>query len=283
MHEDIQDRETLLIALGDSWTWGDSICNIDTATVEQYDHPDRVKYIYGAQLAKMLNSDFVNVGHCGGSNNDMLKRLVPLLSHNHAKYKKIYVIITLTEICRDLYHNKGKGIDRFFYNENIQPFAYFPLPDSINKNFYEFLKMYERNMFLRFKYVIEQYKEVKFLIGRNFTYSFGENVDLIKDHHLNKNWIDCLNEHQANINIYPKDIRCLTQISINSIDSYFKDLGVFDHIIGDLILELAKGRSAIDWFMSSPLNHKKASRHPTIEGHEIWAKYLYENFTKENS
>lgn len=279
LYEDIQNKETLLMALGDSWTWGDSLCGVNAESPKSYDHPDRVKYIYGAKLANMLDSDFVNMGHCGGSNQRMLSRLKMLLSHNHEKYKKIYVIVTLTENCRDLENWKSKGSDQKLTQTFIDWFK----SDEINKNFYKFLQMYERNMFLQFKSIFNQYKNVKFLIGRNFTYSFEENIEPIKDYHLEKNWIDCLNEHQVNIYTYPKDIRFLSQMSVYPIERYFKDLGFFDYIIEDFTSELDKGKIATDWLRKSPFNHKKATKHPTVEGHEIWAKYVYENFTKENS
>ena len=65
LHEDISNKDILLITVGDSWTWGDSLFDIDIST-PNYDNPNRVKHIYGAKLAELLNADFVNVGECGG-------------------------------------------------------------------------------------------------------------------------------------------------------------------------------------------------------------------------
>lgn len=277
LHEDIQDRETLLIAVGDSWTWGDSICGIESGT-EHLDHPDRTKHIYGAKLSRMLNSDFVNIGRCGCSNHFILKKLEEILPHNYTKYKKIYVVITLTENFRDLYNDK-----RQYYTQETQPFVDNPVPDEIHKNFYAFLKRYEKTMFLKFKDIFEQYKDVKFLIGRNFTYSFDESIELMKDYHLDKTWVDCLDEHQENIYKYPKDIRVGSDMAVSPLEWYYKSVGFFDDIIEDFTSLLEKSEAAFNWLMSSTLNHKKGTKHPIIEGHEIWAKYLYENLTKENS
>lgn len=262
MHENIQDKEKLLIAVGDSWTWGDSICGINTQEeIQLIDHPDRVKCIYGAKLSEMLDSDFVNIGECGGNNYDMLQRLKTVLEFNHRKYKKIYVIITLTENCREL--DNG-----YWYTTNLE-------------NLNEFFCNYEKVMFCDYKSTFEQYKEnTKFLIGRNFTYSFEENIRFIKEYHLEKTWIDCLNEHQTNTNIYPKNLRFLSRMAVRPLDNYFKKINCLDRFKDDMITELDKGAIARQWLQNSPYNHKarKTTKHPTIEGHDIWAKYLYENF-----
>jgi hypothetical protein len=76
------DSDTLTITVGDSWTWGDSL---------DYDH--RQTQIYGNLLAEKFNSDFINIGLCGGSNLHILKYLDRVLSHLAKEYKTIRVFL----------------------------------------------------------------------------------------------------------------------------------------------------------------------------------------------
>jgi hypothetical protein len=43
---------------------------------------------------------------------------------------------------------------------------------------------------------------------------------------------------------------------------------------------LVKIHKRVDNMIECPLNHKKATKHPTAEGHQIWAEYLY-NYYKD--
>jgi hypothetical protein len=259
LHENISNKDVLLISVGDSWTWGDSLFDIDIST-PNYDNPNRVTHIYGAKLAKLLNADFVNVGECGGNNYDMLQRLSKLLKYNDKKYKKIYVVVTLTENCRELTRAKKS------------------IWATRSDSFHDFLFSYERKMFLSFKSVFEDYPDVKFLIGRNFTYSFNQNVEDMKKYHLGKTWVDIIND-QVNA-YYPKDIRFLSSMAIKPLESFMRQHGFFDAMIEDMMLEFEKASKAIEWLDASPYNHKKATRHPTVEGHELWANYLHEQLLK---
>ena len=54
--EDISGKSTLLVTIGDSWTWGDGIDN-------------RVNNVYGRRLSNMLNSDWINIAWPGTANN----------------------------------------------------------------------------------------------------------------------------------------------------------------------------------------------------------------------
>ena len=43
---------------------------------------------------------------------------------------------------------------------------------------------------------------------------------------------------------------------------------------------LVKIHKRVDNMIKCPLNHKKTTKHPTAEGHQIWAEYLY-NYYKD--
>ena len=86
----LNGKDALVVTCGDSWTWGDSIPN-ETRTTN----------IYGYQLSTMLDSDFINVAKKGASNIEIHDNALKLIEEVNVNYKKIYVIFTLTEICRE--------------------------------------------------------------------------------------------------------------------------------------------------------------------------------------
>ena len=67
IHEDIQNKQNLLVTIGDSWTWGDSIDGIH-ATVKP-DSPKRLESVYGKKIKDQLNDyDWINIAYPGTGN-----------------------------------------------------------------------------------------------------------------------------------------------------------------------------------------------------------------------
>lgn len=267
--EDVNNKDTLLITMGDSWTWGDSLFNIRQRG-PILDDPNRVKHIYGSLIAKELNSDFINCARCGGSNFFMYSMLSQILEYNQHDYKKIIVIITLTENGREMNEPRAAS---WFTNSK----------DALN-----FLKNYEHKMFEAFKKLFVSYPKIKFILTRNFTHSYSENLDIIKNYTTDDIWVEVLNKHQ-NCNPYPKEVRFLTgaamfpiQDTLNWLNIEFKDL---------MIEEFDKSLKAIEWLKNSKYNCSEegpsrgfsaGTKHPTIEGHQLWANYLLNHIGIKN-
>jgi hypothetical protein len=253
-YESLTNKDTLLITAGDSWTWGDSLLDIDVEA-GKYDHPDRVNKIYGALLAKKLDADFINLAKCGGANIefcDWVKTLLPIVK---TKYKKIIVAISLTENCRESYG------DRIWVPEE-QP------------SLEEYLCEYEKNMFENLALTCKQHSSVHFVISRNFTYSFDSNILLLKNYLTEKIWVDCLAEYQNNQN-YPTDVRFLSDIALVPLHKLLKEIKLYNKYKFQFMSLYASSELAISWLEKSKLNYKKATKHPNELGHEIWADYLY--------
>jgi hypothetical protein len=251
MHEDINNKSTLLITAGDSWTWGDSLFDISMS--KTLDHPDRVKFIYGSLIAEKLECDFVNLGKCAGSNFEILNLVDSVLKFNYEKYDQIFVIITLTENLREL-----------------KTSVWTP---SKHDTLEEFLLLYEENMFYDISKVIEKYNKSKFLITRNFTHTFEHNRKLIDQFTTNKIWVETL----PNDTPYPNDIRFLSGLSHEQLKQYLQSNKFMPVYKMDFVNEIIKSLEAIKWLEHSNFNHKLATKHPTIEAHSIWANYLYKN------
>jgi hypothetical protein len=257
-HESLHNKDTLLITAGDSWTWGDSLFDIDAEAGKQ-DHPDRVNKIYGALLAKKLDADFINLAKCAGANIefcDWVKSLLPMVE---TKYKKIIVAITLTENCREAHW------DRVWVPEE-QP------------SLEEYLCEYEKNMFENLAQTFKQHSSIQFVVSRNFTYSFDSNISVLKDYLTEKIWVDCLAEYQSNQD-YPTDVRFLSSIALVPMHKLLKDIDLYKKYKFQFMSLYASSELAISWLEKSKLNYQKATKHPTELGHEIWADYLYNTIT----
>jgi len=258
-YEHCRNSKSLLITAGDSWTWGDSLGRISSdGYVDDFEH--RITHIYGSLLAEHMQSDHVNIGICGGSNVLFYDHLINLLSEVHSYYNQIIVILTLTELCREI---KWDDI-------------WIPKWDENSGSLDDFLKEYERNMFNSIqKFLLTRYPDVQFLIAHNFTKEFNDNREILGTSIIEKSWVDCLSEHQT-LQPYP-EIRLLTAgMAINPLIQHMKKINCYTKYKLDLFDIYNLGIDAIDWLDDSDLNYSQATRHPTEDAHVIWADYLKE-------
>jgi len=108
-YENINNKDNLLIAIGDSWTAGFGVYtdeqieqwtnNGGHLTLSQsYLQQESMFGSYPNQLASLLNYDLINLGIAGCSNSASAKRLLNHFDNNYKnKYKKVIVIWLLTD------------------------------------------------------------------------------------------------------------------------------------------------------------------------------------------
>jgi hypothetical protein len=253
------NSKKLLICAGDSWTWGDSLGRIKF-NPECDDFEWRTTHIYGSLLAKRCDRDFVNLGLPGHSNLSIIDWVFLKLIPEYTKqYEDIVIVITLTEICREVYYDQ-------IWTQQCNNYS------SLN----EFLEMYETAMFNTLEHYQDMYPKCTIKIGRNFTYTFEKNLIQNKIFHFDKTWIDILAENQQSQSHYPRTLRLLSQMATQPLIRYLKETEKFQMFKQDLVNLMIDGLDAITWMDASPLNNKIATRHPNEQGHELWANYLYE-------
>ena len=252
-HEDIQDRNTLLITIGDSWTWGDHLGCIDWE--HSCDDPMRLTQIYGCKLADMMSADWVNIAKPGCSNYWMLEQL-QALQQFLPEYKNVHIVITLTEDLREATYNRVIDLTPKYtelWNQSV----------SIR----EFLTLVEQYLFDNLDNVITSMPSVNYYISRAFTDSWAERSWL-----LDKTWCDVIQD-QVRFNNYQKPVPFIGQMSINPLtEKFIKDNT--DRKIEFLdIMERVSTR----WnFLGDSLYNLKGSTcHPNPDGHQLWAEYLF--------
>lgn len=251
------NSDHLLITVGDSWTWGDCLgkINIDRLIDPICDDLDyRRNHVYGNYIQQHLNCDWINFGWCGYSNVHIFELLKDqILQYVTTRYKKITVIVVLTETARQCNKDHLK-IDN--HNSVV-----------------DYLKNYEKLEFEFIKNTLTEFNVENFLISRNFTYSFNENKNIFNKHHVNKTWVDIIGEYIDNTS-YPSDLRFLSDIVVTPLINVFKHYNKLVDVKPEFTQLFDQSLTANKWLTNSDLNYKKATKHPTELAHQIWAQYL---------
>ena len=305
------DSHYLIITVGDSWTWGNFLCNsgyVNPNPGKFFDDYDfRSKHVYGYHLHKKTNFDWINLAICGSDNITMIDLCWKFIKTLDRSYKKIFIILTLTEIGRELtgknfllqqegYENL-KGCDwpdffdlvnhrasqekiDFFRKECVESelqiiYAYElyqALQPSMSVT--EMLEKYEKYTFELISKLLTG-PNISCTVARNFVDNFANNTTMKNLRFMDKKWTDVIAEN-GNLSPYPNGIRLLGGVAIGPVTQY-----VETHRIGTKqeMLELFNSSAeALDWLDRSPYNHQENNyRHPGALAHEWWADYLYKN------
>lgn len=256
-YAEISDKNTIIVTMGDSWTWGYSL-----------DSELRYQQVYGAILKQNLDCDWINIGCPGFPNSwilDHLETVSNLLQDQN--YKKIIFIITLTENGRDT------GTLPVDYNDIVKAFG-------ISEKFYEHLltitEMYWINQIKSF--LQKKESKIEIIIGQNFVWHdllAHELEDQVKI--LELNWIECLADAQN----LPRPIRTnlVTNWMFASIDSVHKIVQATDKSAFKswTLSYTDRALKVNEWLDSSPMNYDGASKHPNAEAHKVWADYILQH------
>lgn len=225
-----KDSNRLLITVGDSWTYGDSLGK--TKVRDGIDDTEyRLANVYGYHIANQLGHDWMNLALPGGSNYCMLNWLGQLLGRKF-NYQDITCVITLTEAGR---HEEL----RWAQGEQLQQVL-----EQIVTKTYTMVK----ELRLRFP-------KVTFKVAHNFTDSIsGYGV-------IEKTWLEVLTNQQLQDNTFIV------------ISDHIKQLN-YDRTYPDTPDIIDRALRRIDILDACAYCNKEDSRHPTEQGHKLWADYL---------
>jgi hypothetical protein len=259
LHQNIKNKKNLLICIGDSWTWGDSL---GTTTPEYNDEKTRYNQFYTNKLAEKLNSDWLMIAICGIDNTWILNqyKIVTQAINNgyYENYDNVYVHVCLTELFREL--------------DNKQ-ISYFIKKIAKTKNLTEFCNSYfELTVLNRLKKLSPLPKT--HIFSKNF---WDIDVDCSQHNFVKDVWQQLLFKKAS---IKDKElIPVVSGIGIDPLVTFLKENKLKDlaYEFSNLLVKISE---RIDNMIQCPLNHKKATKHPTAEGHQIWADYLY-NYYKD--
>lgn len=153
-----RDSDTLLVTIGDSWTWGADL------TLDNNDE-SRLRYVYGNQVSEFINSDWLNIGQRGTSNfwiYHNIRRLAQLIPE--LTYKKIIVVCMFTESARSINSHYDTDIDYInWFAHNI----------NSKQDFYKLLEYSNSIMVERINKLVESYHHVRLIYGTNMVDPIG--------------------------------------------------------------------------------------------------------------
>lgn len=265
-HEENNGSNNLLITIGDSWTWGDHLGSINWETV--YDDPIRLESVYGKKLSKQLDTDWVLIANPGCSNYWMLSKLRLISSQIKElknKYKNIYIIVTLTEDLRECSNRAEWQYVADYYSMMIN-----------STNLENFLIKIEKKLFLEFKELFDDLK-VTCKITRAFTDIWPNNKECIRNYLLDKTWCDVFQD-EVQFDRYYRVVPFIGQMAIQPLnDIYISKLQGTQATTfkNDFINLEEKLRARWNFLGESKYNLKGSTYHPSIEGHAVYANYLY--------
>lgn len=260
-YEDIKDRENLIVTIGDSWTWGDSIDGIAAyGPTKKLDSPKRLECVYGRKMQEMLGEyDWINIGYPGSGNRwitDVAMRFKDILPQ--CNYKKVIIVCVFSDTMRDISY----GITDLGLPED----GHFPdMVEALDRAFFERLKE------------LEQIENVTLIVARNFTNTHESNIGILK-HHIPIAWIEF---SRLNWNVdYPP-----LPFYIGYPDEYrvrHDKNPTLAQMQWGLEVGLPTADSVFAFLDECPLHYKMVSKHPTEENHELWAKYLIKYMKNQN-
>ena len=242
--------DNLVVTVGCSWTWGANMTEDDNQT-------HRLKYNFGRVLANELSADWLLLGQVGTGNFWLYQKveefvkLIPTL-----KYKKIYIVCTLTEIGRQCYTELDSHID---YKEYFRT-------NTFGNDLLQFLNDHAVNKIIE---AVKPYGNVILRIGTNFIDQIG--VDSARDFLIPTPWLERLCQETDTHYTGPvytvshKAMDALRRLQPYSYNGFGYTLW--------LMSLLEKGGERIRLCQECDLL-MPGTGHPGIKGHNIWAQEI---------
>jgi hypothetical protein len=294
------NKDNLVITIGDSWTFGDSLGNISHTGVD--DLQARQTQAYGKHLSDELNADWINCGYCGWGNIKIIQTLYELVTgsyagvinkkifndikdHNwgdfnlttHTKYKEeIHQLLKPKPLKYNLSHYKNV----YYFVTLTETGRLFEYIDIDNSKPMLDLLIYQENILYQYIETLIKTTDINIVIARNFSKDYTDHSNLV----LPLNWVQLNYNYNRtgnnNLSLTYDDISCtgpVTNIAFNSIRICTKRGKFVDYF--DTQYNYTKNLRK--WLLDNPLHHNIASCHPTKKSHKLWADYLLQHMDKK--
>lgn len=238
---------TLVVTIGDSWTWGSDI------SLHNQNNQTRIDNLYGNIVAEKLNADFLNLALCAQGNfwiasmASELAKIIPDLEYTH-----IYVICTFTGVCR--WFNTC-------YDQHINYFDWF---DHTAPDFDQLLIMLNQHCIDPITTDLCRHQNVTLKIGTNFVDPLAFH-SLRSDQILSAPWyklLGCNDIESVYTCVFYERISTAIEFIIPQYHRAYKEW----------LLELIDKSNRRIQLLTDPAIFR--NYHPLAAGHKIWAKYI---------
>lgn len=257
-------KSTLLICIGESWTYGDNFAP-HVQSGKGIDDPFyRLNNNFAGYCAKMLDADLLLSAVPGNCNQNMMHDLDRLLEEYNTKYETIRVIFQLTSPGRDSsetfdWYSNLKGYDFLFTSKTQVD------PKVSTKEWFE---LYDQMMLEEFDRILKSYVNVDGLIWKNFNEFL---VDFSSDSFIIVKcpWVrHCAMMHGKQIELpWCNEAGWWVQ--------HYKRFGNFEYNTEIMTQDLDRLNDSTDLLNRSSIN----GFHPKESYHMLWASHLIFNST----
>lgn len=268
---DYVDRssDTLLVTIGDSWTWGAGISDLNpdatNITAEQNDF--RLNCLYGNIISKEKNWNWLNLGFYAMGNQWMVDKvfefraLLPLL-----QFKEIIVMINFTSTGRWFYtfHDSLTDYKTFFQTNRMADVD----------DYEDFLFGLNKKMLRDINMLTNSETRVKLLVGTNAIDHCGFDV-LEEKNIIPLPWYRLLSKTNLGGIFVDMD-------SIKSLANLENLLSNSDQKIAFQKWMMEKiGQAEKQKTMLNTMDHVAEDKaHPDYNGHRLWAEYILKEIIK---
>ena len=249
---DFVDRnsDTLVVTVGDSWTWG---CDL---TPYDYDNNYRIQNVYGNQVAEKINSDWLNLSLPASGNFWLATQVTDLAKViPNLEYNRIYVICTFTETGRWFNTKFDLDIDYIaWFKNNIQTAS----------DFDQLLSMINQRCVTKIQTALP-FDHVQLRVGTNMVDQIG---------------FDSLPPQQLLVKPWYQTMHCTDDVCAYTVIDGVKSLLQVPEFLSPDHTVLFKEwmltvMPAADTRLQMLENPDKFSKyHPTAQGHAQWAEYI---------
>lgn len=274
---DFVDRQsdTLVVTIGDSWTWGADLTQqpeqgIHTARLGDDNY--RIENVFGNKIAKSLCADFLNLGESGSGNWHIFKKIQELqVIADRLKYDKVIVISIFTELGRDLNSSNDVDIDyRTWLLNNIHDY----------RDYYKFLKFINSCIAKKIHDVIVQFdSRFRWFFASNFVDSIG--MDVLEPWWVPQTWLQIIANHIGK-QYAPAQCYCVFPWVIEKFEMVFNVAPELDRVTWlrwiNEISHQANQRAGLCEY--DGVNFGQLL-HPLASNHTCWSDYLINNFLHE--
>jgi len=225
------NSDRVLIVVGESWTYGDSLVPFVKASEGKDNLAYRLGNIFSAHLANYLKSDLVLYSEPGNANFDIWFNIQPLIDYC-SNYKEVFLVVQLTTPGRDMW------VDNRNLFEQHRLHQLFTKSNSRIK-LENWLKLYDEYYLDWARHILNTNSVKKLVIWKNFNrfytnnfenldvldYSFmeyaiqfsGRETDISFNQHLDfYNFIENNSNIELNLNILNSEL--------NKVDSNYAEL-----------------------------------------------------------
>ena len=262
---DYVDRgsDTLLVTIGDSWTWGSGICdfNPDATNITAEQNNFRLDHLYGNLISKERNWNWLNLGFYAMGNQWIANKVLEMIGMvQHLHFKKIIVFCVLTGTARHF---------NTFHDAHINNHTHFQNNPMIKIQEYEnFLTSINRRVIEQIAHITNSAEKIQLLVGTNGVDHCGFG-SLRQEQIIPLPWYRLLTD--TNLNGISVDIDSIKYLP--SIEDYLKNdqqKFAFQKWMMEKIDQAEKQTAIIKNMQDVSLD----GFHPNDNGHRKWANYI---------